>query len=58
MVLSGFGAGLDIKKSEYLTVDDRQTSSVGQAKEDVKRQPQMMPVKKDDIARAPPRLIR
>lgn len=57
MVLSGFGAGLDIKKSEYLTVDDRQTSSVGQAKEDVKR-PQMMPVKKDDIARAPSRLIR
>ncbi|KAK4698563.1 UDP-glucose:glycoprotein glucosyltransferase, partial [Phenoliferia sp. Uapishka_3] len=48
LVLSGYGAALDIKKSDYLAIDDR-FSSGGEKPKDTSGQPRMDPVKKGDI---------
>jgi hypothetical protein len=54
LVLSGYGAGLDIKKSDYLAIDDRLASSEKAAShlevEDKDASPKMDPVKKSDIS--------
>lgn len=59
LVLSGYGAGLDIKKSDYLAIDDRLSaggSGSGAAtkereeEEDEEATPKMIPVKKSDIS--------
>lgn len=54
LVLSGYGAGLDIKKSDYLAIDDRLASSDKAAShlevEGKDASPKMDPVKKSDIA--------
>lgn len=54
LVLSGYGAGLDIKKSDYLAIDDRlagsaQKTSPSEVDGGVET-PKMEPVKKSDIA--------
>lgn len=51
--MSGYGAGLDIKRSDYLVVDDRLSAGnvkgdqAGHGSED---RPKMLPVGKEDIA--------
>lgn len=54
LFLSGYGAGLDIKKSDYLAIDDRLAES-GKAATPLEGEgedstPKMDPVKKSDIA--------
>lgn len=50
--MSGFGAGLDIKRSDYLVIDDRLTSGEVAAKVVVSEgqgKPKMIPVSKENI---------
>ncbi|KAL8279773.1 hypothetical protein RQP46_007868 [Phenoliferia psychrophenolica] len=50
LVLSGYGASLDIKKSDYLAIDDRLSSGAGGAVlKDTSERPKMVAVKKADI---------
>lgn len=51
--MSGFGAGLDIKRSDYLVIDDRLTSGEAAAKavaSEEEGKPKMIPVSKESIA--------
>lgn len=51
--MSGYGAGLDIKRSDYLVVDDRLSASNGQEDQvetGSENRPKMLPVRKEDIA--------
>lgn len=54
LALSGYGASLDIKKSDYLAIDDRLASPSQAASqlevEGKDASPKMDPVKKSDIA--------
>ncbi|KAM0749302.1 hypothetical protein T439DRAFT_327029 [Meredithblackwellia eburnea MCA 4105] len=52
MIMSGFGASLDIKKSDYLAIDDRGLGKEEKKQEDAeeKKQLKMEPVKKADIS--------
>lgn len=63
LVLSGYGAALDIKKSDYLAIDDRLTAQHGEVSSGKVEKPdeplleiegdivpKMEPVKKSDVA--------
>lgn len=54
LVLSGYGAALDIKKSEYLAIDDRasaaSTAVETKSSEQQHSRPEMLPVRKRDIS--------
>lgn len=54
--MSGYGAGMDIKKSDYLAIDDRQILAGGGekgtvSKEDLLEKPKMVQLKKEQLAR-------
>lgn len=54
LVLSGYGAGLDIKRVDYIAIDDRlqkANDAEGEIEVSNEEKPKMQPVKKEDISR-------
>lgn len=54
LVLSGYGAALDIKKSEYLAIDDRNSAATDMSNlpsnDSAQARSAMLPVKKQDVS--------
>lgn len=57
LVLSGYGAGLVIKRTDYLVIDDRATGGAAVIEDVVEGRPKMMPLKQSDIAGPSPKMI-
>ncbi|KAI5475335.1 UDP-glucose:glycoprotein glucosyltransferase [Pseudohyphozyma bogoriensis] len=51
--LSGFGAGMDIKKVDYIVIDDRQVAGEGETKEDQEEVVKLLPYPKATIRELP-----
>lgn len=49
LVLSAFGAGLDIKKSDYLVVDDRLSSGANRIASSSESRAKILPIPKDSL---------